>query len=465
MANDDRTIVASHSSSKKQLTGPSAGPINARTEKDMSVSFDISQPGQSDVDDITSIDTMSNSDSKSRHTTFSAPLPGRSTCSSATTPSQSRAGSPVQPPWVAMEADLVGIGGYTKPSTGEETLKNSLSFHSPNLQQSQSLHINPAVQPAADHTPLDSSSIGHLQPGKNATTIAHEDECSSTSRTQSPRSYSPGLSTVHEFGGKSPSSDIITIYERSSSSDNSGEEEDDLDLEKIADDALAQWFGISLSRLARPIRVIYAFEGIKEQCAGILQDEGHYQHAEQDDQSENCDTPEGSQPDQGCQSRGDQLGGIEAFGSNIRKRANGDNSGDGEGMDEFSPGLEHCIKTRGPNKKRRVLGDLSCPYRKRNPRRFNVRDHEDSANKSYADMTALKYVFLLLPYNTMDLERWLVNRVLTIYIVQKTPQWPPLQAFLSSMPGRLQNHGGTCGPLPTLPSPCANIDAHLPTRP
>jgi hypothetical protein len=47
------------------------------------------------------------------------------------------------------------------------------------------------------------------------------------------------------------------------------------------------------------------------------------------------------------------------------------------------------VKTRR-HKKRRIGGDLSCPYRKRNPRRFNVRDHEECANRSYKDISMLK---------------------------------------------------------------------------
>lgn len=43
-----------------------------------------------------------------------------------------------------------------------------------------------------------------------------------------------------------------------------------------------------------------------------------------------------------------------------------------------------------PSKRMRANMNFSCPYRKRNPLRFNVRDHRFCATLSFADMNLLK---------------------------------------------------------------------------
>ncbi|KAK3935810.1 hypothetical protein QBC46DRAFT_357971 [Diplogelasinospora grovesii] len=62
----------------------------------------------------------------------------------------------------------------------------------------------------------------------------------------------------------------------------------------------------------------------------------------------------------------------------------GDQDGDGDQGDGISiASYNHMGKSTTPS-------NLSCPYRKRNPLRFNVRDHEVCATRSFADMSLLK---------------------------------------------------------------------------
>lgn len=162
--------------------------------------------------------------------------------------------------------------------------------------------------------------------------------------------------------------------------------DEDLDLEHSADKFLSEKFGISLSRLTRPNRIIYAFQEVKNLCADILEDEGHQfvgSPRSEDSPSELVDGGDTYHP-----TRGDRANSTpgSTFTSAGTKRPNHDTV-ESEGLS--STGSVILAKTRR-YKKRRVGGDLSCPYRKRNPRRFNVRDHEECANRSYKDIPRLK---------------------------------------------------------------------------
>jgi len=187
------------------------------------------------------------------------------------------------------------------------------------------------------------------------------------------------------------SPEILTVYESASNSDDSEGEDGhlDLSLEKTAQVALSEWFGISLRRLIRPIRVIYALEDTKKKCASILSDEGYYaEDGSEDDQSEACQEGD-STPTSGAHSPNrSNLQSHGPCGSNINKRRL-HNGGIEEDLDE-TPGAITTTRRRGKGKKRRSLGDLSCPYRKRNPHRFSVRTHESCANRSFENMALLK---------------------------------------------------------------------------
>ncbi|KAI3327455.1 hypothetical protein F4824DRAFT_458265 [Ustulina deusta] len=174
--------------------------------------------------------------------------------------------------------------------------------------------------------------------------------------------------------------------------------DEDLDLEHSADKFLSEKFGISLSRLTRPNRIIYAFQEVKNLCADILEDEGHQfvgSPRSEDSPSELVDGGDTYHP-----TRGDRANSTpgSTFTSAGTKRPNHDTV-ESEGLS--STGSVILAKTRR-YKKRRVGGDLSCPYRKRNPRRFNVRDHEECANRSYKDIPRLKKHITARHYKTRE---------------------------------------------------------------
>ncbi|WYZ44557.1 hypothetical protein EsH8_VII_000993 [Colletotrichum jinshuiense] len=293
---------------------------------------------------------MSNSDSKSRFTTFSAPPGSVIDSLSLTTPSQSRAQSPV-PPLLplpsAMEADLVGIGYQSKPSI-TETFRTSL--------------------------PIQCRSAREL------------DLPFSTDRSKTPRQ-------VDVTNDSNIILDIPTVREGFSDCSNSDDEDFNLDLERTADIALSQCFGVALSRLTRPIRVVQAFSGFREQCAEILQDEEQYTSIYWDDDSLSCydgeESPQGSRE----QCFGKASTQTELSKSKTNKRCNDqEKREDGDEIDksddESNP--DSGFKKRRRYKRRRVSNDYSCLFRKRNPKRFNVRAHEACANVSYPNIHKLK---------------------------------------------------------------------------
>ena len=72
----------------------------------------------------------------------------------------------------------------------------------------------------------------------------------------------------------------------------------------------------------------------------------------------------------------------------------GDGPG-GPGGGDDHPGDEGRGGTRGPKKARMAKGDgpatkFSCPFRKRNPLRFNIREQPACATQFFADMYSLK---------------------------------------------------------------------------
>ncbi|KAI1115952.1 hypothetical protein F5Y14DRAFT_408741 [Nemania sp. NC0429] len=166
-------------------------------------------------------------------------------------------------------------------------------------------------------------------------------------------------------------------------SDISSDEE--LNLEQHANQFLSENFGIRLSKLRRPNRVVDAFQQIKDQCIDILEDEGHQfgcSPRSEDNQSEPIDDGDT------YQTTSDGLAYSVPTGSSStsagKKRPNHDTA-EPDGLS----GPSARTKGRRP-KKPRIEGGLSCPYRKRNPRRFNVRDHAACANKAYATISELK---------------------------------------------------------------------------
>ncbi|KAI1419929.1 hypothetical protein F5Y12DRAFT_792514 [Xylaria sp. FL1777] len=177
--------------------------------------------------------------------------------------------------------------------------------------------------------------------------------------------------SLHTVGGMFDQPHDPTIGESEPFTCSEDSSDEDLDLEQSADKFLSEKFGISLSRLRRPNRIIYAFQQVKNQCVGILEDEGHQfvgSPCSDDSQSEPVDNGDTHHP-----SGADRTYSLpgNSFTSPGMKRPNHDIT-----ESDHSPGSSTLVKTRR-YKKRRVRGDFSCPFRKRNPRRFNVRDHAE----------------------------------------------------------------------------------------
>jgi hypothetical protein len=81
-------------------------------------------------------------------------------------------------------------------------------------------------------------------------------------------------------------------------------------------------------------------------------------------------------------------GGSSRRPNNKRGPSEGDDSQD---QDEFNEG--DGMGGNGPNGKRAKTEEdqrLSCPFRKRNPVKFNVRDHQNCAVQSFPDVSQLK---------------------------------------------------------------------------
>jgi hypothetical protein len=76
-------------------------------------------------------------------------------------------------------------------------------------------------------------------------------------------------------------------------------------------------------------------------------------------------------------------------GGGGRKRSNGAESGDGAG--DGSPGGGKRQKIWATSQPSADM-HFSCPFRKRNPVRFNVRDFQSCAVQSFPDFSQLKYV-------------------------------------------------------------------------
>ncbi|KAI0096143.1 hypothetical protein GGR51DRAFT_544111 [Nemania sp. FL0031] len=169
----------------------------------------------------------------------------------------------------------------------------------------------------------------------------------------------------------------------SSGTDDSSDE--DLDLEQFANKFLSEKFGIGLGKIRRPHRIVDVFHQVEKKCVGILEDEGHGfigSPCSEESQSEPVDGGDDMtyHPARGGPSHSTSGGPYTPTGT---KRPSNDAT-DLEG----ASGPSHLTKSRRP-KRRRTEGDFSCPYRKRNPRRFNIRDHEECANRSHRDISML----------------------------------------------------------------------------
>lgn len=95
-----------------------------------------------------------------------------------------------------------------------------------------------------------------------------------------------------------------------------------------------------------------------------------------------------STPSQGGSSQGGSGGGDSSSAGKRKKQSRGDED-DGEFTDGEGLGYNPLKKLR-PNPKDDENLRLSCPYRKRNPSRFNVRDHHSCAMTYFPKFAELR---------------------------------------------------------------------------
>ncbi|KAK1624698.1 hypothetical protein BDP81DRAFT_437231 [Colletotrichum phormii] len=294
------------------------------------------------VDDNQSVGTISTSYSKA-YSTFSAPnFDFHMHSPSATTPTTSRHQSPTRltsAPNLAMELGLVGIGEHVKSlPSGKFTANLPILSRDPHLPESQFSRdgvSTPTGTNAADMTPISS-----------------------------------------------PESDSDSDICRS-----------DLDLERAANIALSRCFGVCLNRLSRPVRVIEAFSKFKDQCAEILREEESFSTIDWDDDGFSCYDVEVGDASNGSSGYDETSNRAQQSESRTKKRPAEEEGGDDDHDDiDQNPDQDQGPTRRGRSKRRRIgcREDYSCPFRKRNPCRFNARDFDPCANKSYKDMAELK---------------------------------------------------------------------------
>ncbi|KAI1079548.1 hypothetical protein F5B20DRAFT_544063 [Whalleya microplaca] len=332
--------------------------------------------------------TTSNTDCKSTIFSRSNPDSANSPCS--TIPPDSRAQSPVRCQTTTMNRGSRRVGHVIESPT-PECPKAISPGH---IEPSQPYWINAATYDTLDASRHDASPPGASRLDKSGTAMDYQEDPAPTPQKAPSVELGRDLEAIGlMFQGLSTP---ISFKTYRSSSTPEGPNEDDIDLETSADDSLSKWFMISLSQLSRPFPVICAAEQFKKECASILQDEGFLsddqdseQLSEDDDRDSQCSQIDPCDNEEGSRSRTTgsyrpQASTPGTSKSNEKKRLN-------NGQLKSSSSSEQYVKTKSTDKRCRDTGlRLSCPYRKRNPIRFNVRDHQICANQSHVDMASLK---------------------------------------------------------------------------
>ncbi|KAJ0332115.1 hypothetical protein COL5a_001816 [Colletotrichum fioriniae] len=144
---------------------------------------------------------------------------------------------------------------------------------------------------------------------------------------------------------------------------------------------------------AHSVRVIEAFSKFKDQCVEILQEEESFSTIDWDDDGFSCYDVEEGDASNGSSAFGETSNRAQRSESGTKKRP-AEKQGEDDGHDEMdeNAGEDQGPTRRGRIKRRRIecLKNFSCPFRKRNPCRFNARDFDACANKSYKSMAELK---------------------------------------------------------------------------
>ncbi|KAI1212082.1 uncharacterized protein F4807DRAFT_417493 [Annulohypoxylon truncatum] len=351
--------------------------------RNMSRSVDSTKGEAIISEDLYSMETTSTSDSKSYDTTFSQTrFPYHSPCH--TTPSHSRPSTPSQYQKNITDAELRGIGDleHSSNSTHFKVGMSDSVEHRQHFQSDRDANFH-----IVESVPFVPPSAENWNPDKNGTQMAYHYGVATPNGLRPSRS-SPNTSTADGVLVDPASPDSFSIYEESSNSDALSDDED-LDLEKYAGEALSGWFGIDIRRLSRPVRVYCAFEEVKRQCADILQDEGYCLQGTPDEQdNEDSQDVQMDPYDAGESSGSSHLGGSLADKTSTSPFNNKKPSSHNLIQQGSSP--ESSTKVKGKNKKNQVDEQLACPYRKRNAIRFNVREYPKCANTSYPNMSQLK---------------------------------------------------------------------------
>ncbi|KAI0432820.1 hypothetical protein F5Y09DRAFT_300993 [Xylaria sp. FL1042] len=222
-------------------------------------------------------------------------------------------------------------------------------------------------------------------PNHNETEVMNTSEKGDSSEIErSISANSQDILALHAIGGMFDKTLRLAMEDSETFTCSDDSSDEDLDLEQFADDFLSEKFGISLNRLRRPGRIINAFQQVRNKCADVLEDEGHRfmgSTRSEDIQSEPNDGGDAYHSGHGDRSYSTP---SSSFAPNGTKRPHHDTVDSG-GL--TGPGT---LVKRKRQRKCPIRGDLSCPFRKRNPRRFSVRDYPDCANKSYKNISDLK---------------------------------------------------------------------------
>ncbi|EMR70196.1 hypothetical protein UCREL1_2768 [Eutypa lata UCREL1] len=137
-----------------------------------------------------------------------------------------------------MDADLRGVGFISGTPT-KETFTATLPSHS-QRRPSQSPETNMAANMDDSDVMLDGSGMSRTSQIENCDeSMGYQDDIVLESHKSSPRSYSPNLSTTGKMFPESPTYGSPSLEDISGNSEES--EDDDLDLEKSADEALSLW--------------------------------------------------------------------------------------------------------------------------------------------------------------------------------------------------------------------------------
>lgn len=148
-------------------------------------------------------------------------------------------------------------------------------------------------------------------------------------------------------------------------------------------------FGIPLDHLANSEPVLQAVASCVDMISSLLEPEGCRVY--QDDHNTNSTSCAGGSDPAGCHNDGD-LGANNPFSSHPSKKrkyrdfdGSDDQSNANDGLGKSNP----SIKTPA-NAKLSYNFNFICPYRRRNPAKFNIRDHRTCAWRPFQSMSQLK---------------------------------------------------------------------------